>query len=313
MRLDSTVVALTPCLEYTEQCLADAVEQVMTVVDQLPNLHSCSVLLKPNLITARYGALPCTEPAFILAAARWFTDQGARVAIGDSPAFGTAASALGMLGITAELAALGVRITNFSRARKVTLAGAGTAAIAVEAMDCDLLVNLPRVKAHAQTRVTLAVKNCFGCLVGLHKPWWHMAYGGRGGSFSNRLVQILDVLADAITLVDGVCAMHETGPIRGASYPLQLVGGSANSVAMDRALLQVLGIDCSDSPLMQASIAAGHVGTDLADLIFPLATPSQFSADGFQIPAELNPIRFNPFTFMQSTVKRIVLSRETSG
>ncbi len=313
MRLDSTVVALAPCPNYEEQSLADAVEQVMTAVDQLPSLHSCSVLLKPNLITARYGALPCTEPAFILAAARWFTDQGAKVAIGDSPAFGTAVSALSTLGLTADLAALGVRITNFSQMRKVPLAGTGKAVIAVEAMDCDLLVNMPRIKAHAQTRVTLAVKNCFGCLVGLHKPWWHMVYGGQGGCFSTRLVQILDVLADSIALVDGVTAMHTTGPIRGEAYPLHLVGGSANPVAVDRALLQVLRIDCADSPLMQAALAAGHIGTQISSLAFPLADPGQFSADGFQVPTVLNPIRFNPLAFMQSTVKRILLSRETSG
>ena len=310
MRLDSRIVALTPCPEYTQQHLADGVERVMAAVDQLPNLHSCTVLLKPNLITARYGVLPCTEPAFIGAVARWFTDQGARVAIGDSPAFGTAASALGMLGIAAELVALGVRITNFSQARKMVLAGGGTAAVAVEALDCDLLVNLPRVKAHGQTRLTLAVKNCFGCLVGLHKPWWHMVYGGKCGSFSDRLVQILDVLANAVTLVDGITAMHKTGPVRGAAYPLHLLAASANPVAVDSALLQILGVDPGQSPLMEASRAAGHVGADHTHLQFPMATPQDLQVDDFQIPAVLNPVRFNPFVFIRSSVKRIILSRK---
>ncbi len=312
MRLNSTVVALTPCPEYTEQLLADAVERVMGAVEQVPNLHCSTVLLKPNLITARYGPLPCTEPAFIAAVARWFTDQGARVAIGDSPAFGTAASALGMLGVTAELAALGVRVTNFSQARKVSLAGTATAVIANEVLDCDLLVNLPRVKAHAQTRVTLAVKNYFGSLVGLHKPWWHMAYGGKCGTFSDRLVQILDVLADSITLVDGITAMHGTGPIRGEAYPLRLVGASANPVAVDCSLLQVLGVDAAESPLMQACTAAGHVGTTAEQLSFPLSAPWEVQVTDFQIPDTLNPIRFNPFVFVRSSLKRFLLSRETA-
>ena len=312
MRLDSTVVALTPCSDYSSVCLADTIDQLMAVVDQVPNLHCCTVLLKPNLITARYGSLPCTEAAFIAAAARWFTDHGARVSIGDSPAFGTAASALDLLGLTEELADLGVRTTNFNESRKITLAGGGKAVLAADAMDCDLLVNLPRVKAHAQTRVTMAVKNCFGCLVGLHKPWWHMAYGGQCGSFGDRLVQILEQLADSITLVDGITAMQGTGPIRGEAYPLQLAGASANPVAMDSALLQVLGIAAERSPLMQACEAAEYLGSDVDQLSFPLSKPLDLQAADFAIPDTLNPIRFSPLVFVRSTLKRILLRKATA-
>ena len=309
MRLDSTVVALTSCPKYAPQPIADSINRVVSALDQVPNLHSCTVLLKPNLITAKYGSLPCTEPAFILEVARWFVDQGARVSIGDSPAFGTATAALQTLGIADELAALGVRITDFSRARNVLLAGGGKAGVAVDAMECDLLVNLPRVKAHAQTRLTLAVKNCFGCLVGLRKPWWHMAYGGKDGSFSDRLVQLLDVLADSITLVDGIIAMHKTGPIHGASYPLALLGASTNPVAMDRALLQVLDVDPELSPLMSACLRAGFDGAELSRLSFPLATPLELQVSDFQVPDALAPVRFNPFRFLQSTFRRILMSR----
>ncbi|MEA2113753.1 MAG: DUF362 domain-containing protein, partial [Thermodesulfobacteriota bacterium] len=281
MNLDSTVVALTSCQEYAQQSLADTINHVMASLDQIPNLHSCTVLLKPNLITARYGTLPCTEPAFMLAVARWFVDQGARVRIGDSPAFGTAGAALQSLGITAELTDLGVRITDFKRYRNVDLAGGGKAGVAVDAMECDLLVNLPRIKAHAQTRVTLAVKNCFGCLAGLRKPWWHMAYGGKGGSFNDRLVQLLDVLADSITLVDGIHAMHQAGPLHGEMYPLALIGASSNPVAMDRALLKVLDVDPEQSPLMQACRRAGVLGAEFSQLQFPLATPIELQVHDF--------------------------------
>ncbi|MEA2114991.1 MAG: DUF362 domain-containing protein [Thermodesulfobacteriota bacterium] len=307
MNLNSTVVALTSCPEYTQPTLVDTINRVMASLDQIPNLHSCTVLLKPNLITARYGILPCTEPAFMLAVARWFVDQGARVRIGDSPAFGSAGAALQTLGITAELTDLGVRITDFKRYRNVDLAGGGKAGIAVDAMECDLLVNLPRIKAHAQTRVTLAVKNCFGCLAGLRKPWWHMAYGGKGGGFSDRLVQLLDVLANSITLVDGVHAMHKTGPLHGEMYPLTLLGASSNPAAMDRALLKVLDVDPEQSPLMQACRRAGVLGAEFSQLQFPLATPIELQVHDFQVPEQLNPVRFNLFRYAKNTVRRICM------
>lgn len=307
MILDSTVVALTSCPEYKQHSLADTINRVMASLDQVPNLHSCTVLLKPNLITARYGILPCTEPAFMLAVARWFIDLGARVRIGDSPAFGSARAALEMLGVAGELSDLGVRITNFKRVQNVELSGGGKAGVAVDAMECDLLVNLPRIKAHAQTRITLAVKNCFGCLAGLRKPWWHMAYGGKGGSFSDRLVQLLDVLADSITLVDGIHVMHKTGPLHGEMYPLALIGASSNPVAMDRALLKVLDVDPEQSPLMLACRRSGIPGAEFSQLQFPLATPIKLQVHDFQVPEQLNPVRFNLFRYAKNTVRRICI------
>ncbi len=304
MRLQSSCVALAACPEYDPVLLADRIDLVLGAVGTLPNMSSCHVLLKPNLIATKYGSLACTESAFILAAARWFVDHGARVAIGDSPAFGTAEAALRALGLARELAALGVRIDNFAKVRNVRLACGARVGVAASAMDCDLLVNLPRVKAHAQMLVTLAVKNCFGCLGGLRKPWWHMAYGGAGNGFCDRLVQLLDVLADSLTLTDAVTAMHETGPIHGRPYDLGLIAASQNPVALDSALLDILGISPQLSPLMLACRQAGLAGSRLEDVFFSLQKPEQFRAVDFRVPDKLAPIRFNLFRFTRNMVRR---------
>lgn len=297
-------MALAACAEYDPVLLADRFDLVLGAVGALPSLYSCHVLLKPNLIATRYGPLPCTESAFMLAVARWFVDHGARVTIGDSPAFGTAETALRKLGVARGLAALGVRIDNFSEVRNVPLPCGARAGVAAAAMDCDLLVNLPRVKAHAQTRVTLAVKNCFGCLAGLRKPWWHMAYGGAGNGFCDRLVQLLDVLADSLTLTDAVTAMHETGPLHGRPYDLGLIAASQNPVAMDRALLDILGVSPQLSPIMLACRQAGLAGSRLEDIFFSLQKPDQFRAVDFRVPDQLAPIRFDLLRFMRNMVRR---------
>ncbi|RUM35739.1 MAG: DUF362 domain-containing protein [Desulfobulbus sp.] len=306
MQLDSRVVALTSCAGYDSRELADCIDLVLSALGSLPNFYSCDVLLKPNLIAVRYGSLPCTEAAFIMSTARWFLDHGARVSVGDSPVFGTATTALRALGVAGKLTGMGVAIRDFSRVRKVTLPGGGKAGVAVAALDCDLLVNLPRVKAHGQTGVTLAVKNCFGCLAGLRKPWWHMVYGGRHGSFCGRLLQLLEVLPDSLTLADGIEAMHKTGPLHGESYPLKIVAGSANPVALDRALFEVLSLHPRQSPLMQECIQAGLEGSLLSDLIFPLTAPGPLQVTDFCVPEVLSPIRFDPFRFMRRLVRRVM-------
>lgn len=261
-------------------------------------------MLKPNLISAKHGSLPCTEAIFILAAARWFVDHGAKVSIGDSPVFGSAKRVLGRLGLLEDLCFLGVDVRDFSASRKCMLPSGKQAAVAVDALECDLLVNLPRIKAHGQTCITLAVKNCFGCLAGLQKPWWHMAYGGPGGCFADLLVDLLSILPECLTLVDGIVAMEKTGPLNGVPKPLQIVAAGTNPVAIDTALLDVLSLSPDCSPLQQAAIRAEIIGCRVEDIVFPLLSPAAIQVFDFFTPKHLKPIRFNPFRFVWSTFRR---------
>jgi uncharacterized protein (DUF362 family) len=319
MKSNSTVVALTACPQYEPHILTDALDRILNAVTLPVTLRSSRILLKPNLITAKAGHLPCTEGALILAVARWFTDHGAQVSIGDSPAFGTADMVLKALGLTGELDELGVQIHNFNKAREVDLPGGGQAMLARAALECDLLVNLPRVKAHALVRLTLSVKNCFGCLVGLHKAWWHMAYGGGGGKngkddkgdgagFCDRLVRIPLALPDSVSIVDGIVAMHKTGPINGEAHPLSILAASVNPVAVDRALHKILRVKPDQSPLMAACLRAGMIGAEMSQLSFPLSAPQELQVSDFQVPDELNPVRFNPVQFLKSTARRLFAS-----
>jgi uncharacterized protein (DUF362 family) len=43
-------------------------------------------------------------------------------------------------------------------------------ALAKDAINSDIIINLPKLKTHSQMLLTLGVKNLFGCVVGLSKP-----------------------------------------------------------------------------------------------------------------------------------------------
>ncbi len=305
MQLGATTVVLVRCREYRSPRLEDLLDRVLTRVGCPQDLSSCRVLLKPNLITARHGPLACTEGRFIVAAATCLLQRRARVVVGDSPTLGTASAALARIGVLEELQGLGVQVSDFKRIRRVRLPSGVRAGIAARALECDLLLNLPRVKAHAQTRVTLAVKNCFGCLVGLRKPWWHMVYGGAQGRFTDLLVELLDILPNSLTLVDGIVAMHKTGPVQGSPFPLGLIAGGASPVAVDTALLSILGLDPGLSPLWQACRRAGMAGLHCGELEFPLLRPEDVRSQGFMVPPVLNPIRFSLLHFSRSMFRRL--------
>ncbi len=313
MLLESTTVALASCPDYSSASLAPAIDRLITSLDELGDPAGLQVLLKPNLISARRGPLACTEGAFILAVARWFIGKGAEVTVGDSPAFGTATAVLDKIGVLEDLRFLGVSVSDFTATRKLRLHSGVNAAMAVDALDCDLLVNLPRVKAHAQTRVTLAVKNCFGCLSGLQKPWWHMAHGGESGPFADLLVELLTVLPKTLTLVDGVRAMHGTGPLRGETYSLNVVAAGMNPVAVDSALLSILNVSPHHSPLWQAAAESGIPGSRLEELLYPLTAPAELQVNDFIVPNDLNSIRFHPVSFVLSSVRRTLMVWKTKN
>ena len=46
-----------------------------------------------------------------------------------------------------------------------------------EAMEADVVINLPKLKSHVQLTMSMGVKNLFGCVPGKMKAWWHMEAG----------------------------------------------------------------------------------------------------------------------------------------
>lgn len=312
MQSSALSVALTRCSGYDESELDQAIARLLAAVDGPLSPRSGRVLLKPNLLSARFGGLACTDGRFILAVARCLVDQGAMVSVGDSPAFGDAETVLASIGALEGLRRLGVRVDNFKVKRRVRLASGVRASLAAEALDCDLLVNLPKIKAHAQVRVTLAVKNTFGCLVGLRKPLWHMVHGGKAGRFESLIVELLDLLPPGLSLVDGVRVMSRTGPLLGEGLDAGLLGCSANPVALDTALLAVLGVAPEDSPLWRACARLDLPGHRLEDLDFPLLDPMAARVEGFRVPLHLNPIRFRPTRFLRGNLRRLLIALRLS-
>ena len=301
-------VYLAVCSSYDRAVVASLLEEMAGPLGLASSYSGQTVLLKPNLISAAAPALACTDAGFIAGVALWFLEHGARVHIGDSPAFGTAARAMHRHGIAAALHGLAVEPVEFVTPIRRVLPCGCAVDLAAEALDCDLLVNLPKIKAHNQTYVTLAVKNVFGLVIGMRKAILHMREGGRGGRFVEVILDLLDLLPPHLIIADGIVAMHRDGPINGEALALGCVAASGNPIAVDTALLALLELDPSRSPLWRESARRGMAGSSLTDLVYPALPPAAFAGAGFTAPGELNPIRFNPLRFVRGMVRRFVLA-----
>ncbi len=306
MKIDTAVVGLKRCQTYDTGKIKEVIESLSHGISFEPR-HGKNVLLKPNLISASSkDALACTHPQFIAAVSEWFLDHGCKVSIGDSPAFGTAKGVMKAIGVSNILDKLPVRMVNFSKTFNVALECGVKAGIATEVLECDVLVNLPKVKAHSQLYVTLAVKNYFGVVVGLQKPWWHMKYGKKAGDFASVLLDLIKVLPDGVSFIDGITAMHRTGPISGDPYQLGIIAASENPIALETALLAVLGSENAKSPIWIESSKRGLPGAHSENIIYSHREPSELSVNDFLFPNNLKPVSFNPFRVLASSLRRMV-------
>jgi uncharacterized protein (DUF362 family) len=113
--------------------------------------------------------------------------------------------------------------------------------------------------------------------------------------------------------MDGIVGMHETGPLSGKPYSLGLVAGALNPVALDSAMLQILGLDFEKSILWQECAKRGLAGSDPEMLDFPLLKPADFTADGFMAPQILKPVSFNPLRMVISGCKRFAARLKESS
>ena len=253
------------------------------------------VLLKPNLVMARgCHDLACTHPEVVAAVAEYCLDCGAVVMVGDSPATGSGARAMATVGMDTALAGLGVEVVEFRQTTPCSLPCGIELAVARAVLECDQLINLAKVKAHGQVRLTLAVKNYFGAVKGWRKAWAHQLHGrGEGERFMAMLVELPTILPGGFSLADGVAAMHGTGPIDGHCYDLGLLAGSRDPFALDTAFYRLLAIDRQAAPLWQAALAHGQPGAQEEKMDYPLLHPADLVRDDFKVPATLDTIFFS--------------------
>lgn len=275
--------------------------------DGLSGMH---VLLKPNLISDKAPKLACSDGRFLRAVAEWFIDHGARVSIGDSPSFGSAAQVLRKHGIITHLQGLDVDVLEFSTVKEVELSHGVRIGVSGEVLDCDMLVNLPRIKAHSQMYVTMAVKNMFGIVCGMRKGLRHMKNGLSHRKFGDLMIDLCHTVPHSVTLIDGIEAMHRTGPVNGDLLSIGCVGAASDPIALDTALLAALELDQRKSPVWCAAEARKLVGADRGGFDYIRERPERFYGSGFQAPSILNPVPFNPLRFMYSSFKRMRAARQ---
>ena len=217
--------------------------------------RNSKVLLKPNLVYP-YPPPMVTSPKFIEAITKLVFEAGAKeVWIGDSssytgkPLYGTNKwknkDIFRIHGIDKIAKSTGAKILNFDDCETVNVKiDEGIILREIDVfkpiIDADIIINLPALKMHFQTLVTLGIKNYHGIIT----DYWKMQF--HKDEISQKIVDIHKVIKTKLTIIDGIIAMQGMGPRTGTNVRMDVIIASQDIVAIDAVASEVMGVNADE-------------------------------------------------------------------
>ena len=241
-------VAIVRCGSYNTEEVSKAVSRGLELMGGAESFvkQGEKILLKVNLLV---GEVPekCvnTNPAVFRAVAELFATKGAIVLYGDSPGFGTPLAAAKKSGIADVAKELKIEEADFKEGREVFFEQGNqnkSFYIANGVLDADGLISLPKMKTHALERFTGAIKNQFGCVVGMRKGEFHVKLPD-ATDFARMLVDLNSFVKPRLYIMDGIMAMEGNGPRGGTPRAMNVLLFSTDPVALDATASRMINLN----------------------------------------------------------------------
>ncbi|WP_320169199.1 DUF362 domain-containing protein [Maridesulfovibrio sp.] len=297
-------VAFFRILEYESTIMDTAVSLIMDECGfKVP--AGTKVLVKPNLVSSK-NPLACTHPNVTVSLCRYLKDCGALITVADSPGYGSAAQVSKAIGMTSGLERMGIKPRGLGRPVPLKLSFGETIGISRDALETDMIINVPKFKAHEQFLLTGAVKNLFGTVVGFRKAYAHTRFGEHPGWMEKMVIEVNRAMPVAFNLMDAVYPMHVTGPVSGKPYTMNLLAGAPNQYGLDTALYMLLGVSPKRVLLWKECARQKIFGYHPDHLKYVLEPPDNFDTKDFVLPEKLSPMEFESVRFVRGRIKSLL-------
>lgn len=247
---------------YEEQLLEKQIRNIFAEFEVDGKISAGDrVLMKVNLLMGKDPSRAvCTHPAVVRAVAREVKSLGARPVLADSPggpfnrpALKLAYSRSGY----AEDAEKGLYELNYNTGSFYGKLETGRRGKSFELCsflrDADFIINLPKLKTHGLTVYTGAVKNLFGVVPGTVKAGYHFKMP-KVRDFCQLLLDIAELAAPDLTIMDAVIGMEGSGPSSGRPRDFKLLLAASDMLELDLLVSWLLRGDASyrKDPLPEA-------------------------------------------------------------
>lgn len=245
------------------------------------------VLLKPNL----NGVEGCTNLALTESLVRMLLDLGAAPFIAEST-FGDAKVTNLLFRKTgySDLAArFGIGLFNLNESQPVDVQvhrpiATDRVRIAKEVFESDKIINLPNMKVHYATGITLSLKNLKGLLVGSEKRRFHEI------GLDDAIVDLNNTIHPHLNIVDAITCMEGMGPRGGDTFNLNLILAGQNAAEVDYVGMSVMGYTLEEVGHLQRYLELNGIEPNrieiLGEKIHDVKRPFRKVNAGVIIPSE---------------------------
>ena len=299
-------VGVAAVSEYDEDAILRA---LVACEESIPTgtLSGKRVVVKPNFVAKCQPDRAATvHPAVLGAVVRWLRAHGAEsVTLAESPGgvynaprLRSVYSAVGAQSL-AESHGIDLNFDcSFSEATFPTGRVCRLFDIITPILEADIIVDVCKLKTHALTGMSAAVKNLFGVVPGIVKFEMHSRYPDYG-DFSEMLVDLCELLcqrSEIISITDGIVAMEGNGPTAGVPRHLDVLLVSKNPFASDAVAAHLIGrdgrIDTVNRaaarglcPASYSDVSVIPVGAGSKDILSPrdFALPDSADKNGIEI------------------------------
>jgi uncharacterized protein (DUF362 family) len=229
---------------------------------------NASVIIKPNICVAyhTYEYAATTNPWVVGALVKACLEAGARsVQVTDFPFGGSAEEAYAISGIQEQVEGAGGEMIYMSKFKFVNAdipEGQDlkkTKAFG-DALEADVLIDVPIAKHHGLARLTLGMKNLMGLI---------QDRGSIHANLGQRVAELTSLFRPTLTVVDAVRILMNNGPTGGDLgdvKQLDTVVISPDIVAADSYATTLFGLRPEDIAYIPAAAAMGLGRSDLSNL-----------------------------------------------
>jgi len=155
--------------------------------------------------------------------------------------------------------------------------------IAEPVCEADVIVNLPKLKTHVQTLLTLAIKNLYGIIPLGERSRCH-GFFPKIEDFSEAIADVFNTRPPSLNIMDGILAMEGEGPQGGLPRKLGLLLISKDAVAMDSVVSHILGLKSGEVRHITVAAARGLGIANLQKIDIAGLAPAKLAISDFRFP-----------------------------
>ncbi len=233
-------VCIKKVCEYNISKIQDSLSQSLELIN-FKLSHRKTAVLKPNIVMpAKPKTSVVTHPAVVEATINLLRNAGIEdISIVEEPAIGLdVQESFRVSGYTELANRMGVNLYGFDDIEKAEIQWKyGKLKIPKIFLDTDLYINLPKIKTHGYTTVTLSIKNQKGLVSSQIKKYIHTI------GLHVPLIELAKVISPHLIIMDGIYAMEGEGPTQGKSRRLNTIVVGTNQLECDITASRLMGID----------------------------------------------------------------------